>query len=223
MSPILLVDDDPAAAECAASVLRDTGREVVTAPTVAAALAILAAGTPLACILDLVLDADHTALHGALVARRIPVLLVSGVEPHKLPEIATPRGWPYLAKPFTADALVTAVSSLVDGATGRHSTVPSSITVGADGSTKAVKATSATIAETIVDLAVVALLAGEVLYVKPSSPWVVGLCVVGALLVSGVRIVDILALARVTPPGPGGPAALLALLGAAARSRLGGS
>lgn len=225
MSAILLIDDDAALAETTASVLRNTGREVVTAGTVAAALAILAAGTPLAVVLDLVLDTDPTALHAALVARRIPVLLVSGVEPQKLPEVADPRGWPYLAKPFTPDALITAVSALVDGATGRYSTVPSSISRAADGSMTATKSTATVISETIVDVAALVILGAVLLYVKPASVWVQGGCVVGILLLAGVRVADLVALSRGLP-GRGGPGALvhlIAVVGAAMGARLGGS
>ena len=64
-----------------------------------AALAALAAETPLCVVLDLVLGSDATPLHTALTRRRLPVLLVSGADPSALPEVAHSRGWSYLAKP----------------------------------------------------------------------------------------------------------------------------
>lgn len=219
---ILLIDDDAVAADAIARTLRETGREVVIAPTVDAGLAALAAETPLAVVLDLVLDRDAATLHAALVKRCIPVLLTSGVEPSRLPEVAGPRGWRYLPKPVEPDALVSAVASLVERSTGEHRAVPSSIVRDADGRVSAVKSTAQVVSETVIDALAIVTLAAELFIVRPSSLWIQGGCILGILLLAGVRAADLVALSRGLPMR-GGPAALaLALLGAAS-TRLGGS
>ena len=216
---IHVIDDDSAAADAIARTLRETGREVRISTSVTDAIATLAAETPSAVVLDLVLGTDASALHAALVRRRIPVLLVSGAEPARLPEVADPRGWRWLAKPCEPDALVSAVASLVD-TPERPS--QSSITRRGDGSVTATKSTAQVVSETIVDLVALAILGAVLIVVRPSNPWVQGGCVVGLLLLAGVRVADLVALSRGLPLRGGPSAAVLALLGAAA-SRLGGS
>jgi len=216
---IHVIDDDSAAADAIALTLRETGREVRISTSVTDAIATLAAETPSAVVLDLVLGTDASALHAALVRRRIPVLLVSGAEPARLPEVADPRGWRWLAKPCEPDALVSAVASLVD-TPERPS--QSSITRRGDGSVTTTKSTAQVVSETIVDLAALAILGAVLIVVRPSNPWVQGGCVVGLLLLAGVRVADLVALSRGLPLRGGPSAAVLALLGAAA-SRLGGS
>lgn len=219
---ILVIDDTLVSADAIARTLRETGREVLIASSVPDALAALAADTPICVVLDLVLGSDATPLHAALVRRRLPVLLVSGIEPQRLPEIAEPRGWRWLAKPIEPDALVTAVASLVEASTGEHRAAPSSFTRGADGAVTATKSTAQVVSETIVDVLALAILGAVLIVVRPSSPWVQGGCVVGLLLLAGVRVADLVALSKGLPMR-GGPSALaLALLGAAS-SRLGGS
>lgn len=58
---ILVIDDDAAAADAIARTLRETGREVRIASTVPDALAMLAAETPSAVVLDPGLAADRPA------------------------------------------------------------------------------------------------------------------------------------------------------------------
>ena len=216
---IHVIDDDSVAADAIARTLRETGREVRISTSVTDAIATLAAETPTCVVLDLVLGTDASALHAALVRRRIPVLLVSGAEPARLPEVADPRGWRWLAKPCEPDALVSAVASLVD-TPERPS--QSSITRRGDGSVTATKSTAQVVSETIVDLTALAILGAVLIVVRPSNPWVQGGCVVGLLLLAGVRVADLVALSRGLPLRGGPSAAVLALLGAAA-SRLGGS
>lgn len=219
---ILVIDDNAAASDAIARTLRETGREVHIASTVPEALAALAADTPLCVVLDLVLGTDATALHTALTRRRLPVLLVSGVEPQRLPEVAEPRGWRWLAKPVEPDALVNAVTALVGLSTGEHRASQSSIVRSADGAMTATKSTAQVISETVVDVLALAILGAVLLVVRPSNPWVQGGCIVALLLLAGVRAADLLALSKGLPVR-GGPAALvLAMLGAA-NSRLGGS
>ena len=201
---IHVIDDDSVAADAIARTLRETGREVRISTSVTDAIATLAAETPSAVVLDLVLGTDASALHAALVRRRIPVLLVSGAEPARLPEVADPRGWRWLAKPCEPDALVSAVASLVD-TPERPS--QSSITRRGDGSVTATKSTTQVVSETIVDLAALAILGAVLIVVRPSNPWVQGGCVVGLLLLAGVRVADLVALSRGLPLR-GGPAAL---------------
>jgi len=219
---ILVIDDDTAAADAIARTLRETGREVLVASTVDAALAALAAETPLAVVLDLVLGADATPLHTALVRRRLPVLLVSGADPQRLPMVAEPKGWRWLAKPCEPDALVTAVAALVDSVTGEHRAAASSFTRRADGAVSATKSTAQIVSETVIDALAISTLAAELFIVRPSNPWIVGGCIVALLLLAGVRAADLLALSKGLPMRGGPSALVLALLGAAG-TRLGGS
>lgn len=219
---ILVIDDDAGAADAIARTLRETGREVLVASTVDAALAALAAETPLCVVLDLVLGADATPLHTALVRRRLPVLLVSGADPQRLPAVAEPKGWRWLAKPCEPDALVTAVAALVGGVTGEHRAPQSSITRGADGAMTATKSTAQVISETVVDALALAILGAVLIVVRPESPWVQGGCVVGILLLAGVRVADLVALSKGLPTRGSVGALVLAIVGAAG-TRLGGS
>lgn len=204
---ILIIDDDAAAADSIARTLRETGREVRVSTSVADALATLAAETPACVVLDLVLGTDAAPLHTALVKRRLPVLLVSGAEPARLPEVAEPKGWRWLAKPCEPDALVTAVASLVD-ATALDRVSQSSITRGANGTITATKSTAQIISETVVDSGALAIIGAVLLIVRPSSPWIQGGCLVGILLLAGVRVADIVAIAKGLP-SRGGPAAMV--------------
>lgn len=215
---IHVIDDDPAAADAIARTLRESGREVRVSTSVTDALATLAAETPAAVVLDLVLGSDASALHAALVRRRLPVLLVSGAEPARLPEVAEPRGWRWLAKPCEPDALLTAVASLVE----ERSPSDRPQSAASRGAVTPAKSTAQTISETLVDLAALAILGGVLLVLRPASPWIQGGCIVGILLLAGVRVADLVALSRGLPLRGGPSAAVLALLGAAA-SRLGGS
>ena len=219
---ILVIDDDVSAADAIARTLRETGREVLVASTVDAALAALAAETPLCVVLDLVLGSDATPLHTALTRRRLPVLLVSGADPQRLPIVAEPKGWRWLAKPCEPDALITAVSALVESVTGEHRAAPSSFTRGADGTISATKSTAQIVSETVVDVLALAILGAVLIVVRPESPWVQGGCVVGLLLLAGVRVADLVALSKGLPTRGSVGALVLALLGAAS-TRLGGS
>ncbi len=115
---VLVVDDTEANAAMIAAMLRDAFH-VTVAQSVGDALAELATAPQgyLACVLDLALDAPSARLHDTLERLDIPVVLVSGVEADKLPEVAGahPR-WRYLAKPFEAPALLAAIELAVSGA-----------------------------------------------------------------------------------------------------------
>lgn len=219
---ILVIDDNAAASDAIARTLRETGREVHIASTVPEALAALAADTPLVVVLDLVLGTDATALHTALTRRRLPVLLVSGVEPQRLPEVAEPRGWRWLAKPVEPDALVNAVSALVGLSTGEQRAAPSSITRDADGRMTATKSTAQIVSETAVDFVALGIMGAALLLGRVTHPILQGFLVVGILLLAGIRAADLLALSKGIP-GRGGPGALLLALAGAALSRLGGT
>lgn len=222
MTQILLIEDERGVADAAARVLRDAGREVAIVGSVDEALASLAAETPLVVVLDLVLDRDPAALHAALVKRAVPVLLVSGVEPARLPEIAGPKGWRYLPKPLEPDALTAAVAALIERSTGQHYAVSSSITRDADGRTVAIKSTAQTVSETVVDLAALAIMGAALLNGRVTHPVLQGALVVGILLLAGIRAADLLALSKGLP-GRGGPTALLLALVGAAAARVGGA
>ena len=62
---IHVIDDDSVAADAIARTLRETGREVRISTSVTDAIATLAAETPSAVVLDLVLGTDASALSGS--------------------------------------------------------------------------------------------------------------------------------------------------------------
>lgn len=225
MSKILVVDDDANMRGELARLLRQTGHVTDEAGNVAEAFAALAAHDYAGVILDLSLGGgvDPEPLREALSARGVPVLLVSGVEPSRLPEVATPRGWPYMAKPWEPDALLDRVDRMVRARATDATGARSAIVQGADGSMRVTKGVAQIVSETTIDAMVAATLAAELLYVRPASEWIQGGCVVGLLLLAGVRVADLVALSRGLPSRGGPGAVVLATLAplAAAASRLG--
>jgi len=213
MPRILVIEDDSAMAQTLARLLRETGYAADSVSTVAAALAEIAAEAPDAVVMDVALDTDAAPLHAALARRGTPVLLLSGVEAERLPEIARQRGWSYLAKPAEPDALVEAVGRLL----GRPSRVSSP-----DLSRTPLKSTAQLVSETIIDAIALAILGAVLLVVRPTSEWMQGGCIVGLLLLAGVRVADLAAVAKGLPTRGGPGAVVLGLLGAAA-ARIGGA
>jgi len=206
MARVLVIEDDAGVASTLARLLRETGYQADSASTVAAALAELAADAPDLVVLDLALDTDVAPLHAALVRRGLPVLLLSGAEPDRLPEIARAKGWGWLAKPAEPDALLEAVGRLL----GR----PSRVSAPDLGRTQA-KSGAQLAAEVLIDGVALAILGGVLLVVRPASEWLQGGCVVGILLLAGVRVADLAAVARGLPTRGGPGALVLAALGAA--------
>lgn len=218
---ILVIDDAATVRAELVATLRQIGHTCDEAADVEAALFALASNAYAAVVLDLVLDRDPAPLHAALALRGVPVLLVSGAEPTRLPTVARERGWSYLAKPWEPDALVAAVQRLIEG--GRSSDVTgqqSAIRRDPDGTLRATKSTAQIVSETIIDVAALGVLAAELLIVRPASEWLQGGCVLGLLLLAGVRVADLVALSRGLPQR-GGPAAVVLATLAAAASRLG--
>lgn len=115
---IFLVEDSLDVSAAVSRVLTEAfGAEVIESYSVLdslAALAVIPVGSLDVAVIDLVLDADPKPLHDALVARGVPVVLLSGVQPDALPSVAELRGWHYLAKPVDARSLVDAVSRAID-------------------------------------------------------------------------------------------------------------
>lgn len=220
---VLVIEDNAVARDELAATLASCGHTCEPAATVDAALLALASGEWDGCVLDLILDRDATALHAALAGRRVPVLLVSGAEPSRLPAVAREHGWIWLAKPWEPDALVAAVTRLLEGGRADISGTQSAIRRDPDGTVRATKSTPQIISETVVDVVALAVLAAELLVVRPASEWIQGGCVLGILLLAGVRVADLVALSRGLPSRGGPAATLLALVTAAASSRLGGS
>lgn len=99
---VLLVDDEPAVLAGLAPTLRGLAR-LDAASRVEEALQVLATHEYDAAIVDLHLGdgVDVTPLLDALAT--VPTLLVSGRDKDALERIAKPRGWSYLAKPFSGD------------------------------------------------------------------------------------------------------------------------
>ena len=218
----LLIEDDPSAADAATRLLREIGHATEVAPTVDAAFAALAGGEYDLVVLDLLLDRDPAALHDALARRRVPVLVVSGREPERLPAVAKPRGWGWLAKPYEPDVFVTSVDRALGRATGEQRAAVSSITRDADGRAAVAKSTAQIVSETAVDFAALGIMGAALLLGRVTHPILQGLLVVGILLLAGIRAADLIAISKGIP-GRGGPGALLLALTGAALSRLGGS
>lgn len=218
---ILVIDDAADVRADLVTTLRQVGHSCDEAATVEAAFLALASATYAAVVLDLVLDRDPTQLRAALALRGVPVLLVSGADPERLPAVAREHGWSYLAKPWEPDALVAAVQRLLEG--GRAADVTgsqSAIRRDPDGTVRASKGTAQIVSETVVDVLALGVLAGELLVVRPASEWIQGGCIAGLLLLAGVRVADLVALSRGLPQR-GGPAAVVLATLAAAASRLG--
>ena len=123
---VLLIDDEEAFLVTAGEMLRQTGHSVTTAPTVAAALALLARRPlPSVVVLDLVLgEEDPKRLHEALVRRGVPVLLVSGAEPERLEAVAGENGWRWASKPVEPDALLATLDALAERPTPTPTPAP---------------------------------------------------------------------------------------------------
>jgi hypothetical protein len=81
----------------------------------------------------------------------------------------------------------------------------------------ATKSTAQIIAETIVDLVAIAVIASLLWGRRVQSEWLQALLVVGLLLLAGVRVADLRALARGLPSQGGVAATLLASSAALAR------
>lgn len=113
---VLLIDDQEAFTVPMAELLRQTGHTVTVAPTVAAALALLARRPlPSVVVLDLVLgEEDPQRLHDALARRGVPVLLLSGAEPERLATVAEEHGWRWAAKPVEPDAFLATLADLAE-------------------------------------------------------------------------------------------------------------
>jgi CheY-like chemotaxis protein len=106
----LVIDDDGPARGLVVHALRDH-YAVHEAASVAAALEAVRQWTPDVVVLDLCLDREPGELHAALVRRGLPVVLVSGQEPGRLPAEAEARGWTYLTKPVDPPVLAAAVDA----------------------------------------------------------------------------------------------------------------
>jgi CheY-like chemotaxis protein len=205
---ILVIDDDPAARLSLVSPLRESGHDVSEAATVSAALAALASTTPTACVLDLSLDVDASPLHAALAARRVPTLLVSGRAPEKFTAVADPHGWSYLAKPVAHEALLASVSALLPA--------PSD-TASRDRTTQ--RSVLESLLATAVDVLAILTLRTVLLVLHPAE-WLQALCIMGILLLAGVRLAELGATLRGLPTR-GGPGALVVALGSAFVARAG--
>ena len=106
----LVIDDDGPARGLVVHALRER-YDVHEAATVAAALEAVRQSPPDVVVLDLCLDREPGELHAALVRRGLPVVLVSGQEPRRLPAEAEARGWTYLTKPVDPPMLAAAVDA----------------------------------------------------------------------------------------------------------------
>lgn len=112
--PRVLVVDDDAAVRASLVAALQSDFAVVEAASVVDALAELLDARPTVVVLDLVLGSDSTArLHQTLARDAVPVLLVTGADYTNLPKVAEERNWPFLAKPFTPEALRRRVQELV--------------------------------------------------------------------------------------------------------------
>ena len=112
-SRILIVDDEPLIAMMLEDFVDALGRRVAgSADSVAAALAILAAGEVDAAILDVNLRGGETSwpVADAMAARGLPFLIATGGSDDMIAEPYRDR--PVLAKPFTLDGIERALTTL---------------------------------------------------------------------------------------------------------------
>lgn len=191
---VLVVDDAADARSSIALTLTGAGLACVEAATVADAINALAAGDFACVVLDLKLDADPETLHRALAERRVPVLLVSGVEAESLADVAQRHGWRYLAKPWEPPSLVMAVDRLLGGARASVTGSQSALTVQPDGGARVTKSTAQVVGDTLIRLVTAVAFGAELIHVRPASEWVNLACAVGLLLTAGVPIAELSAL-----------------------------
>jgi two-component system cell cycle sensor histidine kinase/response regulator CckA len=116
---VLIVEDDASLRGVAVRILRGRGYETLTAESPAAALRLLeGAPAPALALLDLVMPGmDGRALAAALRERcpGLRVLFMSGYsEQLEPPRPENGRSFPFLGKPFTADALLAKVRETLD-------------------------------------------------------------------------------------------------------------
>jgi CheY-like chemotaxis protein len=107
---VLIVEDNFLIAEDLWDVMREAGCGLCgTAPTSAAALALLRKELPDGVLLDVGLrDTDASPVAQELVSRGVPFLLVTAYERHQLPEAL--RGRPCLSKPYSRETLISLAS-----------------------------------------------------------------------------------------------------------------
>ena len=114
---ILVIDDQPASLMSLAVPLREAGYTVLEAATVDAALTALVLRDPDAVVLDLALDRPSAGLHQVLVAKGLPVVVVSGIGRDALPATSESNGWSFLEKPVGDHALVAMLAKILPRAT----------------------------------------------------------------------------------------------------------
>ncbi len=114
MANILLVDDDPDVLVTLRAILEEAGHIVQPAATNVAAHDIIGRGGLHLIVADAVLRGGNgDDLANSASDLGVPILLISG-EPARLERLRRGR-IRFLAKPFRADALITAVSDLLAG------------------------------------------------------------------------------------------------------------
>ncbi len=116
---VLLVEDDPAVAALAEAMLRELGHRVTLAVNPADALAVMAEDSSFTLLLtDVIMPGGQTGVdlaRQAVAARPdLPVLLSSGYTGDILAS-AEDAPWPLLRKPYTLDALASAIEKAVKG------------------------------------------------------------------------------------------------------------
>lgn len=118
---VVLTDDDPAVLDIASMTLMGHGYRVLTAADGAKALALLAPRNLEVRVL--VTDLDMPNLDGASLVRvvrtlnpAIRILVISGLTEPGVPRQVPPEAGRFLAKPFTADALLQAVHEMLHAA-----------------------------------------------------------------------------------------------------------
>jgi CheY-like chemotaxis protein len=135
---VLVIDDDSASRLALVHALAPYWT-ITEAASVASALSSLAITRYDAVVCDLRMDAPSEPLHDVLSHQGVPVVMVSGIEPERLPEATQRRGWRYLAKPCDPEALVSQVRAVM----GRASQSGERMTVVPTGSSAPAIDTSA--------------------------------------------------------------------------------
>jgi len=115
---VLVVDDEPVVLEVTSRTLTQAGYLVSTASSAREALEMLADGTPVHLVLtDVVMPETDGRMLGRLIGERHPALAVLYMSAYPKDDVlhrGSPEpGLPFLQKPFSQDALLMAVRSLV--------------------------------------------------------------------------------------------------------------
>lgn len=116
---VLAVDDEPIVLNVTSRMLEEAGYAVSIAPSAREALRLLGIGDPAVHLVltDVVMPETDGRQLGQMIGQRhpaVPILYMSAYPEHDVLHRGSPGpGMPFLSKPFSAEALITAIERLL--------------------------------------------------------------------------------------------------------------